>query len=51
VRQVEGLVEEDAHHTRGEADMISPRVPDVTDVDPRDVARFAEDYASAVVAT
>jgi uncharacterized protein YbjT (DUF2867 family) len=45
--QVDGLVEDYAHYARGEAEAISPHVRDVTGVDPRDVARFAADYATA----
>ena len=47
--QVDGLVEDYAHYARGEAQAISPHVRDITGVDPRDVARFAKDYASAFV--
>jgi uncharacterized protein YbjT (DUF2867 family) len=49
--QVDGLVEDYAHYARGEAESISPHVRDVTGVEPRDVGRFAEDYASAFVGT
>ena len=49
--QVDGLVEDYAHYARGEAEAVSPHVREVTGVDPRDVARFAEDYASAFVGT
>ena len=49
--RVDGLVEDHADHARGEAEAISPHVREVTGVDPRDVARFAEDYASAFVGT
>jgi uncharacterized protein YbjT (DUF2867 family) len=49
--QVDGLVEDYAHYARGEAQTISPHVREVTGVDPRDVGRFAEDYASAFVRT
>jgi len=45
--QADGVVEDYAHYTRGEAAAISPHVRDVTGVDPRDVGRFAQDYASA----
>jgi len=45
--QVDGVVEDYAHYARGEAAAISPHVRDVTGVDPRDVERFARDYASA----
>jgi uncharacterized protein YbjT (DUF2867 family) len=49
--QVDGLVEDYAHYARGEAEAISPYVREVTGVDPRDVGRFAEDYARAFVGT
>ena len=49
--QVDGLVEDYAHYARGEAEAISPHVREVTGVDPRDVRRFAADYASAFVGT
>jgi hypothetical protein len=45
VWQVDGLVEDYAHES------ISTDVRDVTGVDPRDVGRFAEDYASAFIGT
>jgi uncharacterized protein YbjT (DUF2867 family) len=47
--QVDGLVEDYAHYARGEAQTVSPHVREVTGVDPRDVSKFAEDYASAFV--
>jgi uncharacterized protein YbjT (DUF2867 family) len=47
--QVDGLVEDYAHYARGEAATISPHVREVTGVEPRDVARFAQDHASAFV--
>jgi hypothetical protein len=46
-----GLVEDYTHYARGEAELISSHVRDVTGVDPRDVGRFAEDYASAFAGT
>jgi uncharacterized protein YbjT (DUF2867 family) len=49
--QVDGLVEDYAHYARGEAAAISPHVREVTGVEPRDVGRFAEDYAAAFVTT
>jgi uncharacterized protein YbjT (DUF2867 family) len=49
--QADGLVEDYAHYARGEAEAISPHVREVTGVDPRDVGRFAEDYARAFVGT
>jgi uncharacterized protein YbjT (DUF2867 family) len=45
--QVDGLVEDYAHYARGEAEAVSPHVREVTGVDPRDLSRFAKDYASA----
>jgi uncharacterized protein YbjT (DUF2867 family) len=45
--QVDGLVEDYAHYARGEAQATSPHVREVTGVDPRDVGRFAQDYAGA----
>jgi uncharacterized protein YbjT (DUF2867 family) len=47
--QVDGLVEDYAHYARGEAEAVSPHVRELTGADPRDVNRFAEDYASAFV--
>ena len=49
--QVDGLVEDYAHYARGEAEAVSPHVREVRGVNPRDVIRFAEDYASAFVGT
>src|SRR5262245_26949762 len=49
--QVDGIVEDYAHYARGEAQAISRDVREVTGVDPRDLGRFAEDYASAFVGT
>jgi hypothetical protein len=46
--QVDGLVED---YARGEAEAVSPDVPEVTGVDPRDVATFAADYASVFAGT
>jgi uncharacterized protein YbjT (DUF2867 family) len=45
--QVDGLLEDYAHYARGEAEAVSPHVRELTGVEPRDVSRFAEDYASA----
>ena len=45
--QVDGLVEDYAHYARGEAEMISPHVREVTGADPRDMGEFAKDYARA----
>jgi uncharacterized protein YbjT (DUF2867 family) len=47
--QADGLVEDYAHYSRGEAEAVSPHVREVTGVDPRDVGTFTEDYASAFV--
>jgi len=47
--QVDGLVEDYAHYARGEAEAVSPHVRELTGANPRDVNRFAEDYASAFV--
>jgi uncharacterized protein YbjT (DUF2867 family) len=49
--QVDGLVEDYAHYARGEATTVSSHVREVTGVNPRDVGRFAEDYASAFAGT
>jgi uncharacterized protein YbjT (DUF2867 family) len=49
--QVDGLVEDYAHYARGEAASVSPHVREITGTDPRDVGRFAEDYARAFVGT
>jgi uncharacterized protein YbjT (DUF2867 family) len=49
--QIDGLVEDYAHYARGEAEAVSPHVREVTGVESRNVARFAEDYASAFVGT
>ena len=44
--QVDGLVEDHAHYSRGEAAEISSAVADVTGRPPRDVIAFAHDYAN-----
>jgi uncharacterized protein YbjT (DUF2867 family) len=49
--QVDGLLEDYAHYARGEAASVSPHVREITGTDPRDVGRFAEDYARAFVGT
>ena len=49
--QLDGIVEDYAHYARGEADAISPHVREVTGIDPRDVTRFAQDYANVFRAT
>jgi uncharacterized protein YbjT (DUF2867 family) len=48
--QVDGLIEDYAHYTRGEAETISPQVREVTGADPRDMGEFARDYARAFLA-
>ena len=45
--QVDGLVEDYAHYARGEAADVHPTVREVTGNEPRDVATFARDFASA----
>jgi uncharacterized protein YbjT (DUF2867 family) len=45
--QVDGLVEDYAHYSRGEAAEVHPTVREVTGSEPRDVASFARDYARA----
>ena len=49
--QVDGLVEDYAHYARGEAQAISRHVREVAGIHPRDVDKFAEDYASAFAST
>jgi len=48
--QVDGLLEDYAHHVRGEAEMVSPHVREVTRVEPCDVGQFARHYARAFAA-
>ena len=45
--QVDGLIEDYAHYSRGEAAEVSPAVADVTGQPPRNVTIFAHDYAHA----
>jgi uncharacterized protein YbjT (DUF2867 family) len=45
--QADGLVEDYAHYARGEAAEVSPAVRELTGEEPRDVVRFARDYADA----
>jgi uncharacterized protein YbjT (DUF2867 family) len=45
--QVDGLLEDYEHYRRGEAEAVSPAVPEVTGNPPRDIITFARDYASA----
>jgi uncharacterized protein YbjT (DUF2867 family) len=45
--QVEGLLEDYAHYSRGEAAAVLPTVADVTSRAPRTVAEFARDHADA----
>ncbi len=48
--QADGLVEDYAHYARGEAAEVSPAVRELTGEEPRDVVRFARDYADAFAA-
>jgi uncharacterized protein YbjT (DUF2867 family) len=43
--QLDGLLEDYAHYSRGEAAAVLPTVADVTGHAPREVAEFARDYA------
>ena len=45
--QVEGLVEDYAHYSRGEASQVHSTVRDLTGVEPRDARTFARDHAAA----
>jgi uncharacterized protein YbjT (DUF2867 family) len=45
--QVEGLLEDYAHYSRGEAARVHPTVAEVTGVPARDFATFARDHAAA----
>jgi hypothetical protein len=45
--QVDGLLEDYAHYSRGEAAAVLPTVAEVTGRAPRAVAEFARDYADA----
>jgi uncharacterized protein YbjT (DUF2867 family) len=45
--QIGGLLEDDAHYSRGEAAAGHPGVEEVTGRPPRGVAAFARDYAPA----
>jgi uncharacterized protein YbjT (DUF2867 family) len=45
--QVDGLVEDYAHYQRGEAAAVSSTIRDVTGAEPRDMRRFARDFAAA----
>ena len=45
--QVEGLVEDYAHYSRGEASQVYPTVRELTGAEPRDIAAFARDYVQA----
>jgi uncharacterized protein YbjT (DUF2867 family) len=47
--QADGLVEDYAHYSRGEAVALSRHVRDVTGTEPRDIRTFARDYARAFV--
>jgi uncharacterized protein YbjT (DUF2867 family) len=48
--QIDGLVEDYAHYARGEAAEVHSTVREVTGREPREVAVFARDYASAFTA-
>jgi uncharacterized protein YbjT (DUF2867 family) len=48
--QLDGLVEDYAHYARGEAAAVLPTVQELTGQEPRDVARFALDYADRFTA-
>jgi hypothetical protein len=43
--QLDGLVEDYAHYSRGEAAVVLPTVADITGQQPRDIASFARDFA------
>ena len=45
--QVDGLIEDYAHYSRGEAGSVSKTVREVTGTDARDFSTFARDYAPA----
>jgi uncharacterized protein YbjT (DUF2867 family) len=45
--QVDGLLEDYAHYSRGEAADVLPTVAEVTGREPRTVTEFARDYAGA----
>jgi uncharacterized protein YbjT (DUF2867 family) len=45
--QVDGLLEDYAHYSRGEAAAVMPTVAEVTGHDPRTVVEFARDHADA----
>jgi uncharacterized protein YbjT (DUF2867 family) len=45
--QVDGLLEDYAHHDRGEAAAVLPTVREVTGREPRTLAEFAADHAAA----
>jgi uncharacterized protein YbjT (DUF2867 family) len=43
--QLDGLLEDYEHYVRGEAAVVLPTVAEITGEEPRDIARFARDYA------
>jgi uncharacterized protein YbjT (DUF2867 family) len=45
--QVDGLLEDYAHYRRGEAAAVSSAITEITGTPPRDVTRFAREYAPA----
>ena len=49
--QLDGLVEDYAHYQRGEAADVLPTVTEITGQQPRDITRFAHDYADRFTAT
>lgn len=48
--QLDGLVEDYAHYARGEAADVLPTVAELTERQPRDIARFAHDHADRFAA-
>ena len=49
--QVDGLIEDYAHYSRGEAASVLPTVREVTGSEARSVSAFARDYAGAFSAS
>ena len=47
--QADGLVEDYAHYSRGEAAKVHPTVREITGSEPLDLMAFARDYASAFI--
>lgn len=48
--QIDGLIEDYAHYSRGEAEQVFASVSEVTGRAPRDLSAFARDYADAFTA-